>query len=182
MAAPPTQPMSHYVLGMEFVKQYYTFLAEAPDKVHKFYKEHSVVSRGSERDPAREMVVARGNDEIHNQIMESVAGSSGSKRKCKVEILGVSSQESRPGSILVLVTGLLNYTNSQRTQHFTQAFTLDRDPANADRYFVLNDIQDFCRRLSATYPPIHIRTRWVSWMGLGGHKLGWLIWILLFFI
>jgi len=106
--------------------------------MHKFYKAHSVFSRGVEGAGADSIVSAVGPGEIHSEIMARVGPSE--RSACQTQIIGIESQESRHGGVLVLVTGYLTYNKDPEAKHFTQAFFLDKQTEPCDGFYVLNDI------------------------------------------
>jgi len=132
-------PAATYVAN-SFVKQYYGILAQKPDQLYKFYKAQSVFSfsRGDHGGGPGSTVSAVGQEDIHGKIMATLRPFNG--HSCKAEIIGIDSQESRQGGVLVLVTGYLIVTGTHITQHFTQSFFLDKQTQPYEGYFVLNDI------------------------------------------
>jgi len=130
------------VIGALFVDEYYRILAEEPGNLHKFYKENSIFSRGTEGDVGA-AISAVGPEEINSEVMAQVGGSERSSRNsraCRTQILGIASQESLQGGVLVLVTGYLSYSKDVDTKYFTQVFFLDKQTEPFDGFYVLNDM------------------------------------------
>uniref|UniRef100_A0A2P2ML83 Uncharacterized protein MANES_01G027100 n=1 Tax=Rhizophora mucronata TaxID=61149 RepID=A0A2P2ML83_RHIMU len=121
------------VVGNAFVEQYYTALSEAPEQVHKFYQNISVISR-----PGSDNLLSSAStlDDIEKLILSQ------DYKNCVIEILTVDAQASTQGGVLVLVTGF--FTGKENTKRkFTQIFflALQEDLApQSDAFFVLNDV------------------------------------------
>lgn len=49
-SSPPQEAPTPQCVGREFVRQYYTLLAEAPQYVHKFYSNESIFVHGSDEE------------------------------------------------------------------------------------------------------------------------------------
>mmetsp|Transcript_54183 Transcript_54183/g.117058 ORF Transcript_54183/g.117058 Transcript_54183/m.117058 type:complete len:522 (+) Transcript_54183:26-1591(+) len=148
-------PVSATEVADIFVKKYYHVLSTKPDEIRKFYKAHSVFSfsrcSGGHGAPGASMPIsAVGQDKIQEGIMTTLNpfGPHG----CRAEILGMDSQESRWGGVLILVTGCLSMATADGTdikQHFTQSFFLDKQRHPYEGYFVLNDILRYTRPAEA---------------------------------
>jgi len=139
-------PVSASIVAGSFVKQYYRILVEKPEDLHKFYKAPSVFSFSgcSSGGALGGTISAVGQEEIHSGIMATLRELPGTASK--TEILGMDSQDSLQGGVLVLVTGYLEIEGTDLRQHFTQSFFLDKQTEPYEGYFVLNDILRFTRR------------------------------------
>lgn len=123
-----------------FVKQYYSTLAETPDQLSRLYTANSVFSfsRGSHGGGPGSIVQAVGQEQIHNQIMATLRPFNG--RPCKAKVVALDGQESHQGGVLVLATCYLIITGTPITQHFTQSFFLEKHTEPREQYVVLIDI------------------------------------------
>ncbi|KAJ4831421.1 hypothetical protein Tsubulata_023215 [Turnera subulata] len=126
--SPPTPEL----VGRVFVEQYYTYLNQSPEIVHKFYAENSVVTRPNSEGVMSSTSTLNG---INTMILSL------DYKNCIVQILTANSQESFGNRVIILVTGLLTGKDSARKK-FCQVFLLaPQDGSNElDRYFVLNDL------------------------------------------
>lgn len=136
-------PLPAAVIGHRFAKEYYSLLSKSPVELYKLYKAESVFSHGQEGAGADAVSFAVGPEDIHGVIMASVGSFNG--HACRAEILGIESQESHHGGVLVLITGYLTCTFNpsspgQERRHFSQTVFLGKQSEPEDGYFVLNDI------------------------------------------
>lgn len=127
-------PLSAVEIGGSFVLQYYRTLTTDKDNLHKYYKDESIASRGTEGASPDEITYTAGVEEIREDIQASAhLGAS------RTEINCIQSLESKQGGIMVLVLGYFVYTDSAKV-HFSQVFFLDKQTDPYPGYFVLNDI------------------------------------------
>ncbi|KAL8545043.1 hypothetical protein ACS0TY_005301 [Phlomoides rotata] len=117
-------------VAKEFVKQYYFILENCPEKLHKFYKEPSLLSWPGV-DGILGLVTSL--DEINEEIMSS------EYRHCLVEVKTTNSQITVDGGIIVVVTGCLSGTDNVK-KNFSQTFFLAKQEKG---FYILNDILRF---------------------------------------
>src|SRR4051812_19286961 len=86
----PQPPPTAQCVGREFVRQYYTLLAEAPGFVYRFYSDESVYSRGE--------VEVIGQRAIGRKIAES------HYTDCRTRILSLESHETISKGVVVQVS------------------------------------------------------------------------------
>ncbi|CAB3363365.1 Hypothetical predicted protein [Cloeon dipterum] len=127
MAAPP----SPYVVGREFVRQYYTLLNQAPMHLHRFYNENSSFVHGGLDTPNRETKPVIGQRQIHHRIQQL------DFNDCHAKIRQVDSQSTLGNGVVVQVTGELS-NNGEMMRRFTQTFVLAQQ--SPKKYYVHNDI------------------------------------------
>jgi len=127
-------PLSAVDIGGSFVLQYYRTLTTDKDNLHKYYKDESIASRGTEGASPDEITYTSGVEEIRQDIQASFP--SGASR---AEINCIQSLESKQGGIMVLVLGYFVYSDSSKV-HFSQVFFLDKQTEPYAGYFVQNDI------------------------------------------
>jgi len=130
-------PTSYSYVGQAFVVNYFTVLHNAPEELHKFYKEDSVFCVGCSRDNSTvKDTTAIGQEAINNAIMS--LGFS----QCSAHLSVVDCQESIEGSVLILVKGEL--TNAgESPDSFIQTFLLAEQ--NPSGYYVRNNILRFIK-------------------------------------
>eukprot|EP00928_Gymnodinium_smaydae_P071853 TRINITY_DN55336_c0_g1_i1.p1 TRINITY_DN55336_c0_g1~~TRINITY_DN55336_c0_g1_i1.p1 ORF type:complete len:450 (-),score=90.25 TRINITY_DN55336_c0_g1_i1:40-1389(-) len=137
-------PFSAADIARQFVKQYTNLLHQQPHNIHKFYKQASVYSFTSACDD--EEVTATGQNEIGHKIVESLTQASPNGDVSvwnKAEIVGLTSQNSRKGGVVVHVTGYFPTCNDDLRQHFTRTFFLDKQTEPCVGYFVSVDMVRF---------------------------------------
>ncbi|CAL8106551.1 unnamed protein product [Orchesella dallaii] len=117
-----------YLVGLEFVRQYYTVLNQGPLYLHRFYSDDSSFVHGVS---ARDSKVAYGQQEIHKRIQSL------NFHNCHAKIRQVDSHETLGNGVVIQVTGELS-NNGQPMRRFMQTFVLA--PQNPKRYYVRNDI------------------------------------------
>jgi len=117
-----------YLVGLEFVRQYYTVLNQGPLYLHRFYSDDSSFVHGAS---ARDSKVAYGQQEIHKRIQSL------NFHNCHAKIRQVDSHETLGNGVVIQVTGELS-NNGQPMRRFMQTFVLA--PQNPKRYYVRNDI------------------------------------------
>jgi len=127
-------PLSAVEIGGSFVLQYYRTLTTDKDNLHKYYKDESIASRGTEGASPDEITYTAGVEEIREDIQASAHLGA-----ARTEINCIQSLESKQGGIMVLVLGYFVYTDSSKV-HFSQVFFLDKQTDPYPGYFVLNDI------------------------------------------
>lgn len=129
MATPfPLPAVTAAQIGTYFVGQYYKFLQQQPDYVHRFYTDASTMVRidGSTIETASAML------QINSLIMSlSFTG---------VEIKTAHSLESWSGGVLVMVSGSVQTKNNNAWRKFMQTIFL---APQENGFFVLNDIFHF---------------------------------------
>ncbi|CAN1838800.1 Nuclear transport factor 2 [Linum perenne] len=116
------------LVGNAFVEQYYNMLSRAPENVHKFYQDSSVMSRpGFDGSMSSVSTMSGINDLI--VALEY--------KNCEVQILTADAQKSFGEGVIVLVTGFLTGKDEIRRK-FTELFFLA--PQEGHGFFVLNDV------------------------------------------
>ncbi|KAK4779919.1 hypothetical protein SAY87_016025 [Trapa incisa] len=130
-------------VGNAFIEQYYTLLHSAPDHVHKFYQEGSVLSRPTSDGEMTTVSTMQGINEMIVSLKYE---------NYKVDILSADAQASYKGGISVLVAGVLMGKDGTKRM-FTQSFFLA--PQNVG-YYVLNDLFRFVEEKSAA--PVSLTT------------------------
>ncbi|CAG7815018.1 unnamed protein product [Allacma fusca] len=136
-----------YLVGLEFVRQYYTVMNQGPLYLHRFYSDDSSFVHGVS---ARDSKVVYGQQEIHKRIQSL------NFRNCHAKIRQVDSHETLGNGVVIQVTGELS-NNGQPMRRFMQTFVLA--PQSPKRYYVRNDIfhyQDevFCDEDVQASPPV----------------------------
>lgn len=124
-----------YTVGWMFVKQYYTFLNQEPEKLHLFYSKNSYFVHGLEGESSQTKPHAHGQAEIQNAINNL------GFENCMVMVNSVDSQESSQGGVVVMVIGQM-MKKDQSCHKFCQTFFLAEQPKG---YYVLNDIFRFLK-------------------------------------
>jgi len=124
--SPSPQPMpTPQCVGREFVRQYYTLLAEAPKYVHRFYSNESIFVHGSDTD---EVV---GQNAIQNKIRDL------NFEECRTRIRALDAHETMAKGVVVQVVGEIS-VNGGPMRRFVQTFVLA--PQSEKKYYVHNDI------------------------------------------
>jgi hypothetical protein len=119
-------------VGYSFVKQYYTLLNTNPDHLHRFYKDDSCLTHGTEGEADDGNVTVRGQTNIAEKFRDLRL------QGCIPEISMIDCQESLDQGVIVMVIGTLRSTGSRR---FTQTFFLAQQPGGRENsYYVRNDI------------------------------------------
>lgn len=113
-------------IGREFIRQYYTMLAENPDSVFRFYSHESTYDHNGTE--------ARGQAKIQQAIESLKPEFYGSK----VRIHDIKGAHSADKSILLQVCGVLDAPGESKSRSFVQAVVLVQQTAK--KFFVLNDI------------------------------------------
>lgn len=113
----------------EFVREYYTIMIDAPEKLHCFYENQSSVLHCDEGDLKSSVVM--GMDDIKSHIArQSYAGVS-------VSISHYDGQFSMNDGIMVFVLGYMTF-KGEKKYRFAQTFLLSETSSG---YFVINDIR-----------------------------------------
>ncbi|KAG8831048.1 hypothetical protein FRC17_003781 [Serendipita sp. 399] len=113
-------------VAWQFVVQYYTYMNDKPDQLHRFYTKNSHYLHGME---GEETDLLQGQTAIHKKFMEI------NFKSCKVFIHSVDAHPSANNGILVHVIGELS-NNGEAWKKFVQVFFLAEQQ---NGYFVLND-------------------------------------------
>ncbi|KZT25750.1 hypothetical protein NEOLEDRAFT_1241612 [Neolentinus lepideus HHB14362 ss-1] len=119
-------------VGWQFVPQYYTYVNQQPNRLHRFYTKASTFIHGVEGEDGKPCY---GQQEIHNKI------TSIGFQDCKVFIHSVDAQSSASGGIIIQVIGEMS-NRGEEWRKFVQTFFLAEQP---NGYFVLNDIFRFLK-------------------------------------
>ncbi|EPQ52409.1 hypothetical protein GLOTRDRAFT_107745 [Gloeophyllum trabeum ATCC 11539] len=119
-------------VGWQFVPQYYTYVNQQPNRLHRFYTKASTFIHGVEGEDGKPCY---GQQEIHNKI------TSIGFQDCKVFIHSVDAQSSASGGIIIQVIGEMS-NRGEDWRKFVQTFFLAEQP---NGYFVLNDIFRFLK-------------------------------------
>uniref|UniRef100_A0A1A9X5N9 Rasputin n=1 Tax=Glossina brevipalpis TaxID=37001 RepID=A0A1A9X5N9_9MUSC len=117
-------------VGREFVRQYYTLLNKAPNRLHRFYNNNSSFMHSESS-----LLVGRQN--IYERIQQL------NFHDCHTKISQVDAQATLDNGVVVQVTGELS-NGGQPMRRFTQTFVLALQ--SPKKYYVHNDIfryQDF---------------------------------------
>jgi len=124
--SPSPQPSpTPQCVGREFVRQYYTLLAEAPRYVHRFYSNESIFVHGNDTE---EIV---GQTAIQNKIRDLSFG------ECRTRIRALDAHETLGKGVVVQVVGEIS-VNGAPMRRFVQTFVLA--PQSEKKYYVHNDI------------------------------------------
>ncbi|KAG8824588.1 hypothetical protein FRC19_001441 [Serendipita sp. 401] len=113
-------------VAWQFVVQYYTYMNDKPDQLHRFYTKNSHYRHGME---GEELDTLQGQTAIHKKFMDI------NYKGCKVFVNSVDAQPSANNGILVHVIGELS-NNLEPWKKFVQVFFLAEQQ---NGYFVLND-------------------------------------------
>jgi Nuclear transport factor 2 (NTF2) domain/RNA recognition motif. (a.k.a. RRM, RBD, or RNP domain) len=113
-------------VAWQFVVQYYTYMNDKPDQLHRFYTKNSHYLHGVE---GEETLLLQGQTAIHKKFLEIEF------KECKVFIHSVDAHPSANNGIMVHVIGEMS-NNSEPWKKFVQAFFLAEQQ---NGYFVLND-------------------------------------------
>ncbi|CAN0929399.1 Nuclear transport factor 2 [Linum grandiflorum] len=127
MATEDSVPNAQLV-GNAFVEQYYNMLSRAPENVHKFYQDSSVMSRPSSDGSMSSVSTMSGINDLIVAL---------EYKNCEVQILTADAQKSIGEGVIVLVTGFLTGKDEIRRK-FTELFFLA--PQEGNGFFVLNDV------------------------------------------
>ncbi|KAH8247535.1 hypothetical protein KR038_005865, partial [Drosophila bunnanda] len=120
----PSQQLSPQSVGCEFVRQYYTLLNMAPNKLHRFYNNHSSYTHDDSQ-------VVVGRQDIYNRIQQL------NFKDCQANITRVDAQALLDDSVVVQVSGELS-NDGQPMRRFFQTFVLVAQ--SLKKYYVHNDI------------------------------------------
>ncbi|PVF92790.1 hypothetical protein CPB86DRAFT_790818 [Serendipita vermifera] len=112
-------------VAWQFVVQYYNYMHDKPDQLHRFYTKNSHFLHGDE---GEETSICQGQANIHKKIVEI------GFKDCKVFIHSVDAHASANNGILVHVIGEIS-NNNEPWRKFVQAFFLAEQQ---NGYFVLN--------------------------------------------
>nr|GEX66732.1 hypothetical protein [Tanacetum cinerariifolium] len=112
-----------------FLSQYYKYLHEIPEEMHKFYKEESTLSIPIDDGSIRSVTTIQ---EIHEAILESDITDR------DIILLSVHAQDSIANTVVVGVIGELSKDNTMK--RFSQTFLL---APQATGFYVLNDFFRF---------------------------------------
>eukprot|EP01102_Stenamoeba_stenopodia_P019007 TRINITY_DN7063_c0_g1_i1.p1 TRINITY_DN7063_c0_g1~~TRINITY_DN7063_c0_g1_i1.p1 ORF type:complete len:469 (-),score=143.13 TRINITY_DN7063_c0_g1_i1:147-1553(-) len=115
------------LVGTLFVRKFYTMMSTLPDQLHRFYKDDSTFSYGTEGESIESFV---GDQEINKKILSL------DYKNTNVLISSLEAQQSLKGGMIVLVSGSFN--NESGSRQFTETFFLATQPAG---FYVLNDIR-----------------------------------------
>ena len=113
-------------VAWQFVVQYYTYMNDKPEQLHRFYTKNSHYLHGVE---GEETPLLQGQTAIHKKFLEIEF------KECKVFIHSVDAHPSANNGIMVHVIGEMS-NNSEPWKKFVQAFFLAEQQ---NGYFVLND-------------------------------------------
>ncbi|OQR88074.1 ras GTPase-activating protein-binding protein [Achlya hypogyna] len=119
-------------VGNTFVKQYYNLLTEAPQNLHRFYKD---ISRFSHATGSQMEEPISGQE----AIKEVILGKNYMGTRVDLDNGSIDCHASQDGGVIVMVTGIIKLKNAAPT-HFVQTFFLAVQP---NGYFVLNDVLRF---------------------------------------
>lgn len=122
---------SPQIVGLQFVREYYTMLNQAPEHLHRFYNSNSSFVHGSLDLAEKTSGPAYGQQEIHKRIMQL------SFRDCHARILIVDSLGTLGNGVVVQVSGELS-NNRRPMRRFMQTFVLALQ--SPKKYYVHNDI------------------------------------------
>lgn len=113
-------------VAWQFVVQYYTYMNDKPEQLHRFYTKNSHYLHGIE---GEETTLLQGQTAIHKKFLEIQF------KECKVFIHSVDAHPSANNGILVHVIGEMS-NNNEPWKKFVQVFFLAEQ---TNGYFVLND-------------------------------------------
>ncbi|KAJ9549092.1 hypothetical protein OSB04_021635 [Centaurea solstitialis] len=114
-----------------FVPRYYDILYEHPEEAHKFYKDHSVLSRPNADGSVRTITTVKGIDaEIRGSDMKDC---------WTTKILSMYAQDSLQESVFVGITGV-SQSKDNAIRYFSQNFLL---APQTNGFYVLNDFYQF---------------------------------------
>ncbi|GAB6028155.1 hypothetical protein CHUAL_002365 [Chamberlinius hualienensis] len=122
---------SPQIVGLQFVREYYTMLNQAPEHLHRFYNSNSSFVHGSLDQGEKTASPVYGQQEIHKRIMQL------NFRDCHARILLVDSQDTLGDGVVVQVTGELS-NDQAPMRRFMQTFVLALQ--SPKKYYVHNDI------------------------------------------
>jgi len=121
-------------VSKQFVHSYYKILHQSPQELHRFYKEGSSFTCGSEATYGASEETVSGLEAITKKIQQL------DFQNCRVTLSVVDAQSSVQGGIIIMVVGhLANKEESPRK--FVQTFYLAEQSSTTSRgYYVHNDI------------------------------------------
>lgn len=122
---------SPQTVGLQFVRQYYTVLNQAPEHLHRFYNTESSFVHGGINCPGKPATPVYGQQEIHKKILQL------NFVDCHAKIRLVDSQATLGDGVVVQVTGELS-NNGEPMRRFMQTFVLALQ--SPKKYYVHNDI------------------------------------------
>ncbi|XP_074577669.1 nuclear transport factor 2-like [Curcuma longa] len=114
------------MVGETFVDQYYNYLRNSPELVHRFYQERSRLGRPDGHGNVTSVTTV---DAIHEKIL--------SMDFSVEEIKAVDCQDSLYGGVMVIVTGFLTREEDNSKKEFIQSFFL---APHETGFYVLNDM------------------------------------------
>jgi hypothetical protein len=126
------QPQDMTEVGWLFLQQYYTFLNEHPEKLHRFYTRNSTFCHGVEGESVSSCL---GQTKIGDKIKEH------GFQDCKVLVSNFDCQLSSQDGVIIQVLGEMSNKGGP-SQKFVQTFFLAPQPRG---YYVLNDIFRFLK-------------------------------------
>ncbi|XP_042466219.1 nuclear transport factor 2-like [Zingiber officinale] len=114
------------IVGETFVDQYYNYVRNSPELVHRFYQERSRLGRPDGHGNVTSVTTIDG-------IRENILSMDFSIE----EIKGVNCQDSLDGGVMVFVTGFLTREEDNSKREFNQSFFL---APHETGFYVLNDM------------------------------------------
>ncbi|XP_058505448.1 ras GTPase-activating protein-binding protein 1-like [Solea solea] len=125
---------SAQLVGLEFVRQYYTLLNQAPDYLHRFYVQNSSYVHGGLDSNGKPVDAVYGQSEIHKRVMAL------SFRDCHAKIRHVDAHATLSEGVVVQVMGELS-NNMQPMRKFMQTFVLAPEHgSDENKFYVHNDV------------------------------------------
>jgi RNA recognition motif-containing protein len=121
-------------VSKQFVHSFYKILHQSPQELHRFYKESSSFTYGSEATYGTSDETVSGLEGITKKIQQLEF------QNCRVTLSVVDAQSSIQGGIIIMVVGHLS-NREESPRKFVQTFYLaEQSNATSRGYYVQNDI------------------------------------------